>query len=262
MADQRGETDKRIAELWALYQRTKSPETRNQLVLHYMPVVKKIALNVYRRYRYFDSVDELVGEGVIALINAIDRFDLDRNVKFETFISYRIKGSMLDYINKQNGYVRKIYEISKRFSIAREELEARLTREPTREEMANHLKMTLEEYERNLLEIKPVSTISLNQMVVDSSTMEEMQTEISSGPQDDPAEILSTQDFSDVLTQGIKKLNEEQQLVLALFYKEDLTVKEIAEIMNTNTQRVSQVRFQAVKRLKKLAEGKTGLNIL
>ena len=169
---------------------------------------------------------------------------------------------MLDYINKQNGYVRKIYEIFKRFSTAREELEAQLTREPTREEMANQLNMTMEEYEKNLLEIKPVSTISLNQMVLDSSTMEEKHTEISSGPQDDPAEILSTQEFSEVLTEGIKKLNQEQQLILALFYKEDLTVKEIAEIMNTNTQRVSQVRFQAVKRLKKLAENKTGLNVL
>ncbi len=262
MADHQDEMEKKIAEWWVLYQRTKSPEIRNQLVLHYMPVVKKIAMNVYRRYRYFDSVDELVGEGVIALINAIDRFDIDRNVKFETFISYRIKGSMLDYINKQNGYVRKIYEISKRFSTAREELEAKLTREPTREEMANHLQMTMEEYEKNLLEIKPVSTISLNQMVLDSSTMEEKHTEISSGPQDDPAEILSTQEFSEVLTEGIKKLNQEQQLVLALFYKEDLTVKEIAEIMNTDTQRVSQVRFQAVKRLKKLAETKTGLSVL
>lgn len=262
MAEHREETEKRIAEWWALYQRTKSPEIRNQLVLYYMPVVKKTALSVYRRYRYFDAVDELVGEGVIALINAIDRFDVDRNVKFETFISYRIKGSMLDYINKQNGYVRKIYEISKRFSAAKEELEAQLTREPTREEMANHLNMTMEEYEKNLFEIKPVSTVSLNQMVFDSSSMDEIQPEISSGPQDDPAEILTSHEYSEVLTQGIKKLNEEQQLVLALFYKENLTVREIAEIMNTNTQRVSQVRFQAIKRLKKLAENKSGFSVL
>lgn len=261
MAEQREEVEKKVAEWWILYQRTKSPEIRNQLVLHYMPLVKKIALNVYRRYRYFDSVDELVGEGVIALINAIDRFDIDRNVKFETFISYRIKGSMLDYINKQNGYVRKIYEIAKRFSMAKEELKAQLTREPTREEMANQLNMSMEEYEKNLWEIEPVRTVSLNQMVFDSN-MEEKQTEISSGPQDDPAEILSGQEYNAVLAEGIKKLNKEQQLVLALFYKEDLTVKEIAEIMNTNTQRVSQVRFQAIKRLKKLAENKPGLGVL
>jgi RNA polymerase sigma factor for flagellar operon FliA len=94
------------------------------------------------------------------------------------------------------------------------------------------------------------------------SNMDEKQTEISSGPQDDPAEILSSQEYSEVLAEGIKKLNQEQQLVLALFYKEDLTVKEIAEIMNTNTQRVSQVRFQAIKRLKKLAENKPGLGVV
>lgn len=260
MAEHGEETEKKIAEWWALYQRTKSPEIRNQLVLHYIPVVKKIALNVYRHYRYFDSVDELVGEGVVALINAIDRFDIDRNVKFETFISYRIKGSMLDYINKQNGYVRKIHEISKRFFAAKEELKAQLTREPTREEMANHLNMSIEEYEGNLLEIKPISTISLNQMVFDSN-MEGKPTEISSGPQDDPAEILTAQEYCDVLAEGIKKLNEEQQLVLSLFYKEDLTVKEIAEIMNANTHHVSQVRFQAIKRLKKLTENKAGINV-
>jgi RNA polymerase sigma factor for flagellar operon FliA len=261
MAEYREETEKKIAEWWVQYQRTKSPEIRNQLVLHYIPIVKKIALNMYRRYRYFDSVDELVGEGVIALMGAIDRFDINRNVKFETFISYRVKGSMLDYINKQNGYVRKIYEISKRFSAAKEDLMAELTREPTREEMANYLEMSMEEYEKNLLEIKPVNTVSLNQMTYDSN-MDEKQTEISSGPQDDPAEILSSQEYSEVLAEGIKKLNQEQQLVLALFYKEDLTVKEIAEIMNTNTQRVSQVRFQAIKRLKKLAENKPGLGVV
>lgn len=255
MIDNRALSEEEISCLWTEYQKTKNSDIRNKLVLHYIVLVKKIAYKIFRNYRCFDSLDELVSEGIVALINAIDRFDIERNVKFETFISYRIQGSMLDYINKQNGYVRKIYELSKQLFKAKEELTASLKREPTREEIADFLHISIEEYERNLLEIKPISMVSLDQVVVDSN-MDEKQIEVSSGIKDDPAEILTCNEYSEVLAEGIKKLNEEQQLVLSLFYKEDLTVKEIADIINTDTQRVSQIRFQAIKRLKKLIEVK------
>lgn len=253
---QRNDVDNETLDLWQRYIETKNIEIRNKLVLIYMPLIKKIAFKVFQNYPCADSMDELVSEGMVALINAIDRFDLERDVKFETYVSYRIQGSMLDYINKQNGYVRKVHEISKEITNAKNQLGVQLGREPTKSEVADFLGLSMEELDKKYQEIQPISFISLDQMTRDSN-MDEKTFEVSSGPKDDPDVIVDQDVYSDTLVNSIKKLNKEQQLVLSLFYKEELSVTEIADIMNTNSQRVSQVRFQAIKKLKKVMSGDT-----
>lgn len=243
--------DRESLDMWIRYQTTKSTELRNQLVMKYLVIVKKIAYKIYRNYRFCDSTEELVGEGIVALISSIDKFDLSRNVKFETYASRRIQGSMMDYINKQNGYVRKIHEIAKAIATAREDLAVQIGYEPSNEELATYLQITVDQLKKQIQNIQPISVVSLDQMTWDFES-DDHRIDVSSGEKDDPMVIVADSEYSDVLINCIKKLTKEQQLILSLFYKDELTIREIAEVANMTTQHASQVRFQAVKKLKKL----------
>ena len=250
MADtdtEKSRTDSEVMDLWMTYKYTKSIEIRNKLVLYYMPVLKKVAIRVYSTYRGAESPEELVSEGMVALISAIDRFDLSREVKFETFVSHRVHGAMLDFINKQSGIVRRVRDISKEINTARDELKADLEREPTRLEMAEYLGLTPEEYDKRLVEGKPAAVFSLDQMM-DDARENDRHFDVSSGIEDTP-EYVAEQNlgFSEGLVKAISKLNSDQQLVLSLFYKDDLTIAEIADILDMDPKRVSQLRFQAIK---------------
>lgn len=253
MVAEREIIDEKMWCLWTSYQQSGDIELRNQLVLEYMTIVKKIAFKLYRNSWGMDSPEELVNEGMIALINAIDRFDLERNVKFETYVSRRVQGAMMDYMYKQNGFVRRIHEMTKAINKAKKDLEIRFGREPTHEELAMEMQISREQLDKMLQEVSPVTVVSLDQMIHDTGN-DEIPVEISAGVKDDPMMILDEQEYSEVLVKGINKLNEEQQLVLALFYKEEFSVREIAQTLNTTAERVSQIRFQAVKKLKKLLE--------
>lgn len=243
--------DAEIMDLWLTYQRTKSIEVRNKLVLHYMPVLKKVAIKVYNTYRGAESPEELASEGLVALINSVDRFELSRDVKFETFVSHRVHGAMLDFINKQSGIVRKVRDISKEINTAKDELKNDLGREPTRLEMAEYLGLSPEEYDKKLVEGKPASVYSLDQMMEDANEGERT-FDISSGIEDTPEFVVEQNlGYSENLVKAISKLNSEQQLVLSLFYKDELTVAEIADILEMDPKRVSQLRFQSIKKLKK-----------
>ncbi|MDD6807466.1 MAG: sigma-70 family RNA polymerase sigma factor [Oscillospiraceae bacterium] len=246
--------DPEIMDLWLEYDRTKNLDVRNKLVIHYMPILKKVAIKVYNTYKGAESPEELVSEGMIALINAIDRFELDRDVKFETFVSHRVHGAMLDFINKQSGMVRKVRDISKEINTAKDELKADLGREPTRLEMAEYLGLSPEEYDKRLAEGRPMAVYSLDQMI-DDAQENERHFDISSGIEDTPEYIVEqSMGYSSELVDAITKLTYEQQLVLSLFYKEELTIAEIAEIMEEDPKRVSQIRFQAIKKLRKFLE--------
>lgn len=253
MAELREEVvmDTDIAELWLQYIKTKDIGVRNAIILKYSEIVKKIAFRMCRAYHVFDISEELINEGIIALIQSVDKFDLSRNVKFETFASRRVHGSMLDFINKQNGYIRKIHDMTKNIHRAKEALRLKLQREPSNAEIAKHLEISEDQLEKDLFEIQPISIISLSQTKV-TSDMDEMYLEIPAASESDPFFLIDSDELCDNLVACIEKLNNEQQLVLSLFYKEELTIKEIAEIMQTETTRISQIRFQAIKKLKRL----------
>lgn len=247
----RSKLDSNELKLWNNYKKTGDLDVRNQLVLHYMPVLKKVALKVYKNNSSIESVDELVSEGMIALITAIDRFELDRDVKFETYVSYRVHGAMLDYINKQSGYVRKVRDIMKELTQAREALTSDLGREPEKQEIADYLGISVKELVNKMEIGHPVHLVSLDQTFTDNNS-DEIFLELSTGDEENPINIIEGSGLSATLVNCICKLNKEQQLVLSLFYKEDLSIAEIADILNQDSKHISQVRFQAIKKLKKL----------
>lgn len=236
--------------LWEIYKKTGNIDVRNELVMYYMPVLKKVAFKVYKNNTAIDSIEDLVSEGMIALISAIDRFEIDRDVKFETYVSYRIHGAMLDFINKQSGYVRKVRDIMKELDRAKEFLISELGREPTRAEIADYLEISEKELIEKMNIGHPVCLISLDQNL-ETDESDTFLRELSTSEEENPINIVEKSGFSSKLVEAIRKLNEEQQLVLSLFYKEDLSIAEIADILNEDPKRVSQLRFQSIKRLRK-----------
>ena len=244
-----------VMQLWEEYKRSGSTAVRNELVMYYMSLVKKIAFKTYRNAWFLDCADELVNEGVIAMINAIDRFDLSQNIKFETFESRRIQGAMLDYIHKQSGFVRKTHELNNLVNDARNRCFEKTGQPPTNEELADEMNISLEELDSILQQIQPIKVMSINQP--DSSNPDDEKIlDISAGNEYDPIEILSKKEYNEELVKGIKKLSEQQQLVLALFYQEEFSVREIASMLKLSVEKISQIRFQAIKKLKKLVSDK------
>lgn len=243
--------DAGLAELWVQYTRSKDVGIRNELVLQYSEIVRKIAFKICRAYHVFDHSEELINEGIIALIYSIDKFEPERKIKFETFASHRVHGAMLDFINKKNGYVRRKHDLTKAIYRALEVLRAQLQREPTHAELAQHLEISEEQLALDLCEIQPISMISISQTRV-TPDLEEVYLELPASPESDPAVLVDREELCEELATSIAKLNHEQQLVLSLFYQEELTIGEIAEILQMETTRVSQIRFQAIKKLKRL----------
>lgn len=247
--------DEKVVSLWRSYKQNGSTQMRNELVLHYMNLVKKIAFKTYKNAWYLECADELVNEGVIAMISVIDRFDVDMGIKFETFASRRIQGAMVDYIHKQSGFVRKIHEMTKKINLAKDEFVQTYGRLPDNNELAQKMGISRDELETMIYESQPVKTFSIHQ--TESGTADEEKIiEISTGNDADPIEILTKTEYNEELVRGIESLNEQQQLVLSLFYKEEFSVSEIAEILNLSTEKVSQIRFQSIKKLKKLVSDK------
>lgn len=245
------EQDLAVQSMWEEYKNSNNINVRNQLVLHYMAFVKKIAFKTYRNAWFLDCADELVNEGVIAVINAIDRFDLSLNIKFETFASRRIQGAMLDYIRKQSGFVRKIHEMTTAINNAKDDFFYKHDRQPTNAELAEALSVSVVELDNMLKQIQPIKTFSIDQ--TDSNGSDDDKTfEISTGSEEDPIEILSKREYNEDLVRAIQQLNEQQQIVLSLFYKEEFSVGEIADILKLTPDKVSQIRFQAIKKMKKL----------
>lgn len=239
-------------QLWMQYQENKDVYIRNQLVVHYERMVKSIALLVVRKCRMEHNLDDIIHEGIVALIDAVERFDINRNVKFNTFATIKIKGAMLDFCRKQiPGYRRKIAQQVHVLRDATDALINQLMREPTPQEIADYLRIPISEYEGILQMTDSVKLISLEQILSDW-TNEHYQMEFTDMSDEyNPESTVARKELEQVLTEKIKLLNEEQQLVLSLFYSKDLEINEIAEVLGWDPVRVSQVRYQAVRRLKR-----------
>ena len=137
-----------VEDLWAEYRQTRNTEIRNQIVIQYSYMVKCIALKTIGRYQYFNYMDDLVNEGLIALLDAVEKFDPDKKVKFETYASIKIRGAMIDYIRKQDCFPRRLKRIAKNLNEAENDLSHKFGRNPTDQELADYLGVSLEDYQK------------------------------------------------------------------------------------------------------------------
>ncbi len=247
-----------VKELWELYSCTKDVDIRNRLIERYSGLVKCLALKTVGRYQYFNYMEDLISEGLIALMDAIEKFDLNRNVKFETYGSIKIRGAMIDYIRKQDCFPRRIKNMAKQINEAENMLSGSLGRAPNDQEIADYLGLGLSDYEKMLGETCVLNMVSFEKLIYEQD-MERLsrgdQPDLIPGPEQEVAERELNQELQKVLSGNVMKLNKQENMVISLYYKEHLKIKEIAEIMGISDPRVSQIHSNALRKLKKYLEG-------
>ena len=235
-------------DLLLLYKSTGCQELKWPLVLRYVGLVKSIALQVRGVYSGFAQVDDIINEGVLALVGSVDKFDPDKGIKFETFVSKRIRGAVIDLARRQDWVPRSVRRKAREIEQAGAELYAELGRYPTDEEIAGRLGVSPEQYQEDLANSSLCNILSLDAVFEDRDQggVDVVDSASASRPEDS----LLRQELLDTLAEGITSLRENEQLVVSLYYKKNLSMKEIAQVMEVSEPRISQIHSRAIQKLK------------
>lgn len=242
-------------ELLLTYKQTNQEELKWPLVLRYVGLVRSIALQVRGVYSSFAQVDDIINEGVLALVGAVDKFDLEKGVKFETYVSKRIRGMVIDLARKQDWIPRNVRKRAKEIDLASAELSAALGRTPTDAEIARHLGITQERYQKDAANIALSNVLSLDVLMDTRETAGYPMEVPSSDAGSQPELALQEREMQRALAQGIASLRENEQMVLSLYYERNLHLKEIAQVMELSEPRISQIHTRALQKLKTYMEG-------
>jgi len=246
-------------EIWKQYSETKDPAIREKLILQYVHLVKYVAgrLNIY--FGTNVEYDDLVGFGVFGLIDAIDKYDVKKGVKFETYASLRIRGAVIDSIREMDWIPRSLRQKHKELEKVYNELENELGRSANDNEVAERLGISLKEFYKLLNDVSIGSMTSLEEIFEQNN---ETGINISNDNKDDNPEIyIEMEEAKQILADAIDKLPEKEKMVITLYYFNELTLKEISAIMSVSESRISQLHTKAILRLRgKLARHKTLLS--
>lgn len=234
--------------LWDDYKRTGASEIREKLILEYAPLVKLVAGRLSMYLGYNVDYEDLVSYGIFGLIDAIDKFDMLKDVKFETYASLRIRGSILDQIRKMDWIPRTVRQRQRQIDAAIHEIESSTGRTATDEEIASKLGITDEEYTNWQSQMKVTGVVSLEEFTEAGSEIPSER--YGSGHIEGPEEALEKSELKQMLAEALQMLTEKEQKVVLLYYYEDLTLKEISNILDVSESRVSQLHTKALQKLK------------
>ena len=233
--------------LWENYASKPSPEIREQLILEYAPLVKLVAGRLSMYLGYNVEYEDLCSYGIFGLIDAIDKFDALKEVKFETYASLRIRGSILDQIRKMDWIPRTIRQRQRQIDAVMKEIEAAKGRPATDEEIAAGLGISQDEYVEMQSQMKVTGVVSLDEFVESGS---EIPTDQNQSRFQTPEEALDKAELKEKLIEALQLLTEKEQKVVTLYYYEDLNLKEIANILEVSESRVSQLHTKALQKMK------------
>ncbi|MCR4788032.1 MAG: FliA/WhiG family RNA polymerase sigma factor [Lachnospiraceae bacterium] len=234
--------------LWSDYARTKSPDLREQLILEYAPLVKLVAGRLSMYLGYNVEYEDLCSYGIFGLIDAIDKFDSMKEVKFETYASLRIRGSILDQIRKMDWIPRTIRQRQRKIDQVMHEIEATKGRPATDEEIAASLGITDDDYAEWQSQMKITGIVSLDEfMETGAEVPSDQRTQYRF---DAPEEVIEKAELKEKLKEALALLTEKEQLVITMYYYEDMTLKEIACVMEVSESRVSQLHTKALAKMK------------
>ncbi len=229
---------------------TLSPEERERLILEHLPQVRLIARRIHERLPESVSLDDLISTGAVGLISAIDRFDATLNVKLKTYAEYKIRGAILDSLRGLDWAPRQQRKRSKQIESAISILEQRLHRTPGEDEIAAQLNLGLEEYHEWLVEIRGLNIGSLESATPDEENGRDLLQYISDDEEAWPSRLLERSELQKLLAEAIGKMPDIEKTVLSLYYYEELTLREISKVVHLHESRISQLKTQAVLRLR------------
>lgn len=229
--------------LWQSYKRHRNEDAREQLIKLYLPLVKIVVGRLVIGLPAHVDRDDLISAGVMGMLDALEKFDHQRGIKFETYATARVRGSILDFLRAQDWVPISVRQKAKKVEALLAELEQKLGRPPSDMDMATAMEITLEEYFTLLKEINGYSLFSLDEMA-GSVWIEDSNVEAS------PSNLAETAEIKATLAAAIDRLPEKERLVVALYYYEGLTLKEIGFTLGLSEGRISQLHTKAILRLR------------
>ena len=238
--------------LWKAYRRERSQELRDRLILTYAPLVKFVAGRLGSGLPAHVEENDLVSYGLLGLIGAIERYDPDRDVKFETYAIARIKGAIIDELRALDWVPRSVRSRAREIERAVAELESKLGRAPDDAEIAGKVGISTDELEESLTEISRTSIAALDELWTVSQGGDQVALidTIEDETLPDPQSALSATELREAIGEAIARLPEREKLVVTLYYYEELTLREIGEVLGLTESRVSQLHTKAILRLK------------
>jgi RNA polymerase sigma factor FliA len=235
--------------LWKMYREKKSDHIREKLVIQYMPLVKYVIGRQLTHLPSHLSREDLMSAGIIGLINAVEKFDSDLEVQFKTYAIPRIKGAILDELRSYDVIPRSIRLKMREVQEAIQNLEKNLKRSPSEEEIADYLEINVEQYRDLLRKLSPIRFLSLSQKLNNEGDWD---------IPDDPSSMITQMDQEEVkqqLIDAIQTLERNERLMVALYYYEKMTMKEISIVLKVSESRVSQIHTQALLKLRSALDG-------
>jgi len=232
--------------------RKRSIEERNEIIEEYLPLVRFVATRLSTRLPSQVELDDLIDAGVLGLIDAIEKFDESRRIRFKTYAEFRIKGAMLDELRALDWVPRSTRQKAHKLEQAYAHLEGSFGRPAADHEVVEHLGITFDEFYDLLREASGISLVSLDELRHDGDeNYERNLLEFLANPEElDPAELLNLDQVYHIVADAIDNLPEKERLVVSLYYHDELTMKEIGAILGITESRVSQIHTKAILRLR------------
>ena len=243
--DEKGRT-----RLWETYAAKKTPELREQIIIEYSQLVKLVAGRLSMYLGYNVEYEDLVSYGIFGLIDAIDKFDYGKNVKFETYASLRIRGAILDQIRKMDWIPRSVRQKQKKIDAACAEIELTKGREATDDEIAEALEVSVDEYYNWQGQTKVTNLVSLDEFVEQGSPEGHMEG-VGNATFIQPEESVEKEELTKMIGEALQNLTEKERLVVSMYYYEEMNLKEISMVLEVSESRVSQLHTKALIKLKK-----------
>jgi len=238
-----------LHEVWVQYKQQPTEQKRNQLMEHYLPLVKYNAERIHTKLPDEVDVEDLMSAGIFGLMDAIDGFDLERGVKFETFSAPRIRGAILDELRSMDWVPRLVRSRSSLVDQARKALEMELGRKPTDDEVASKLNVNQEEYSKIRKDAGAVGVVSLSRKWFETDSSKDVrEIDVIRDPkQTNPLSVAQRRDLKEMITKGLSRA---ERLIVLLYYYEEMTMKEIGVTLDLSESRVSQMHSSILARLK------------
>lgn len=241
-----------VSAIWAAYKESGDADSREHLILNYSPLVKYVAGRVSASLPQTVDTADLISYGLFGLIDAIEKYEPDRGIKFETYAIARIKGAIIDELRSMDWVPRSIRSKARELETAYITLEHRLRRSPSDDEIAGEMGISNDEYRDLLSRLSYTSVVSFEELWIGADRDErgDVLSTIPDRSAEDPVALFETEEIKDILAGAIEKLPEREKIVIALYYYEGLTLKEIGRVLGVTESRVSQLHTKAVLRMR------------